>query len=180
MVKQKHSPTINLAHKRTSYVDQFINWALTLGRLIIMVTFFVGLSAFAYRISLDWKIIDLREKITQQQKIINLLAEEEKKYRNLQDRLTTAALLSNKGTDTLSLLKVVIASTPPDIIFDNVSLGNDRLKIVARAHSIASLASFVGVLRKNPSIQTLSVDKIENKTASATIFVSVTAITKKK
>ena len=180
MVKQKHSPTINLAHKRGSSIDRFINWALTLGRLIIMLTFFVGLSAFAYRLSLDWKIIDLREKITQQQKIIELLKEDEKKYRNLQDRLIIAGQLNGKGTDTITLLNTVISSTPPDIFFDSFSFGSDRLKIDARTHSVASLASFIDTLRKHPSLEKLSVDKIENKTSAATILVSITAVVKKK
>lgn len=177
---QKKLPSINLAHKRGSFIDRFINWALTLGRLIIMVTFLVGLSAFGYRLSLDWKLIDLKDKIKQKQAIVALLKEDEKKYRNLQERLTVITQLGGTAKATLDVVNDIIELTPADIVFDNFNLTGDRLHIDARARSVSSLASFVSSLRKHPSTQTLQVDKIENKTSTGTIIISITILVKKK
>ena len=177
---QKKLPSINLAHKRGSFIDRFINWALTLGRLIIMITFLVGLSAFGYRLSLDWKLIDLKDKIKQKQAIVALLKEDEKKYRNLQERLAVITQFGNVAMTTLDVVNDIIELTPADIVFDNFTLNGDRLHIDARTRSVSSLASFVSSLRKYPSTQTLQVDKIENKTSTGIIIVSITVLVKKK
>ncbi len=180
MVKRKKIPSINLAHKRGSFIDRFVIWALTLGRLIIMVTFLIGLSAFGYRISLDWKLIDLKDKIKQKQAIVALLKEDEKKYRNLQDRLTIINQLYNKAGDSVATLKDILSLAPSDIIFDNLTLNNNRIQIDVRARSVAPLASFVSALRKYPLLQSIQINKIENKTSTATIIVGITVILKER
>lgn len=180
MAKLKKAPTINLAHKRGSLIDRFIIWALTLGRLIIMITFIVGLSAFGYRISLDWKLIDLNDKIKQKQAIVELLKADEKKYRNLQDRLTAINQLSNKANDTFTTFTEIIDMAPPDILFDNVSFNTNRMQIDTRARSIIPLANFITLLRKYPSLQSLQINKIENKTSTATILVGIIITLKPK
>jgi len=80
---------INLVKgKHKSFFDRFLAWALSAGRVIIIVTEIIALSAFLYRFSLDREIIDLRDNTKQEQKILELFKEQEKTFRNLQERLS--------------------------------------------------------------------------------------------
>ena len=51
----ENSPaSINLVKKNEkSSVDKFINWTLSIGRLIVIITEIIAISAFLYRFSLD-------------------------------------------------------------------------------------------------------------------------------
>ena len=175
---QKNSPSINLLKKQTNLVDRFINWALTIGRLVVILTEIVALSAFIYRFSLDRQLIDLHSKITQEQAIVNYLKDNEKTYRNLQDRLAVAANYAVLGTNRLKIFNDIIGFAPKGMTFNNLSLSEDRLKIDANIDSVSSLSTFVNSIKNYSAINSVSIDKIENKPSSAVITISITATLK--
>src|SRR3990170_4903897 len=110
---------INLLNsKQSSFFERFINWTLTIGRIVIIVTELIALSAFLYRFSLDQQLIDLHSKIKQEQAIVEYLKESEATYRNLQDRLTVAANFSQIGENRVKIFKDIIAFAPSGIAFD--------------------------------------------------------------
>lgn len=169
-------PHINLFKKRNKpFVDNFIQWALTVGRLLVIVTEIVALSAFLYRFSLDRELVDLHDEVEQKQAIIKLLKNNEEKYRNLQDRLSVAGRLSTNTEQATKTFTDVVALSPADFAIGNLNLSQQTLKIDATTQSVKTLVSFIDSLRNYPTIQSVSLDRIENKTTSATIVVSITA-----
>lgn len=175
---QKKSASINLLKRQTSLIDRFVNWALTVGRLLVILTEIVALSAFIYRFSLDRQLIDLHSKITQEQAIVNYLKDNEKTYRNLQDRLAIATTYSTLGANRFKVFSDIAGFTPKGMSFNNFSLYENRIRIEANADSVSSLSTFVNSIKNYPAIDTVSIDKIENKPASAIITISITAILK--
>ena len=175
---QKNSPSINLLKRKTSLVDRFVNWALTVGRLLVILTEIVALSAFIYRFSLDRQLIDLHSKITQEQAIVNYLKDNEQTYRNLQDRLATAANYSTLGVNRFKIFSDIVGFTPEGMSFNNLSLYENRIRIDANVDSVSSLSIFVNSLKNYSAIDTVSIDKIENKPSSAVITISITAALK--
>jgi len=175
---QKNSGSINLLKKQTSLADRFISWALTVGRLLVILTEIVALSAFIYRFSLDRQLIDLHSKIIQEQAIVNYLKDNEKTYRNLQDRLATATNYSTLGTNRFKVFSDIVSFTPKGVSFNNLSLYENRVKIDANADSASSLSTFVNSIKNYPAIDTVSIDKIGNKSSSAVITISITATLK--
>lgn len=175
---QKNSASINLLKKQTSLIDRFITWALTVGRLLVIVTEIVALSAFIYRFSLDRQLIDLHSKIVQEQAIVNYLKDNEKTYRNLQDRLTAATNYSTLGINRFKVFSDIVGFTPKGMSFNNFSLYENRIKIDANVDSVSSLSTFVNSLKNYPAIDTVSIDKIGNKPSSAVITISITATLK--
>lgn len=175
------SSSINLAKgKGISFWDKFINWTLTIGRLVVILTELVALSAFLYRFSLDRKLIDLHGKIKQEQTVVRFLKKNEDKYRNLQDRLLLISDFSRKGKEKVQLFKDIVDLAPKETTFNNFSLYNDRVSIVANMQSSSFLTSFVNKLKNYPNISSISIDKIENKPQNALITVSITAMLKNK
>ncbi len=172
---QKRPDSINLLKRETPFVDRFVGWALTIGRLLVIITEVVALSAFIYRFSLDRKLIDLHSKITQEQAIVNYLKNNEAQYRNLQGRLTLISTNSSLASQRLKIINDIVTLTPKGIAFNSLNLFEDRITIDANVNSISTLSDFVDALKNYPAIDTISIDKIENKPSSAMISINITA-----
>lgn len=172
-------PAINLlGRKQGTFLERITNWALTFGRFIIIATETVALVAFLYRFSLDRQIIDLNDQIAHQRTIVASLKNSEDKYRNFQDRLSLIVKLEKATGKTTTLFNDITSKAPPDVAFDTVTIVQNSLRIDARTQSIASLVNFITSLTKNPLVTSVSVDRIENRTANAIIRVNITAILK--
>ena len=172
------SPSINLIkNKQIPLFDKFMNWALTVGRLIVILTEIVALFAFVYRFSLDEKLIDLHSAIKQKQILISLLKQDENKYRNLQDRIVLASDLMEKNTKTNKIVLDIVGLVPQGVRIDNLTFNKDKLTINANINSVSSLTDFINVLKDYPDIKAVSIDTIENKPTGG-LLVTVTTMFK--
>lgn len=172
-------PSINLLkNKQVGFFGGFINWTLTIGRLVVILTELIALSAFLYRFSLDRGLIELRTQIKQKQTIISPLKSNEAKYRNLQDRLYLASNFSSLSMEWNKILRDILNLTPQGITLNNLSLNKNSVNINANARSVSSLVIFTNSLKKYPGIDTLSLDGIEKKQSTNLIIVNITATLK--
>jgi hypothetical protein len=84
----KDQLSINLlGNKNASIADQFLTWALAIGRLLVIVTETVALATFLYRFSIDRQLIDLHDEITKNQAIVAYLKQGEDSYRHMQQKI---------------------------------------------------------------------------------------------
>ena len=90
------SPSINLIkNTQVDFFTELINWALTVGRLLVIIIELIALGAFLYRFSLDRRLDELRTDIKAKQTIVLTQKDNETKYRDLQDRLQLASSSSS-------------------------------------------------------------------------------------
>jgi hypothetical protein len=172
----KKAPDINLLKTgKINILEQVVTWAVNIGRVIIIVVELIALSAFIYRFSLDQQIIDLHTKIKQEQAIVEFFAENEKMYRNLQDRLLTVSTFSIESDKKRKVVDDLASAAPPGILFNSLSVSESRIRIDANAESITALSQLIGFLKNYPAIASLSVDKIENKPETSLITFGVSA-----
>ncbi len=170
------SASINLVKNRGStFFDKFIRWALTVGRTLVILTEVIALSAFLYRFSLDREIIDLHGKIKQKQLILGFAKENEETYRNVQDRLTLIETQNTKAGVVPKMLQDVISLAPSDFLVRSITVSETQIRLEATARNIQSITTFIQGLKNYPSVQAVSLDKIENKTSSGTINISISA-----
>jgi hypothetical protein len=175
----KKLPSINLVKtKHIDFFEKFIGWALTIGRLVVILTELIALICFVYRFSLDSQLIDLHSKIKQEQAVVNFLKKDEESYRNLQDRLKIAKTFALAGTERLKVFNDVLAFTPKGITFTDFSLSSDRLRMSANVESIFSLSAFIESLKAYPKIDSISIDKIENRPSTGLIKISISTTLK--
>lgn len=173
---ENHSPSVNLLKtKGNNFTDKFIQWALTIGRMVIILTETIALVAFLYRFILDRQIIDQRERIKQKAAEVTLYENQEKEYRNLQERLTLITTEIPLAADTTQRLSDIIAIAPKGVTFNVITVTAENLNMSANIQSVAALTSFVNSIKKLPGITSISIDKIENKTLNATIVVLISA-----
>lgn len=178
---KKKTLSINLLRKdKKKSFETFIDWALTAGRIIIIITETVALGAFVYRFILDRELSDLHDKITQKQAIIGLWKKDEEKFKNLQDRLAIVSSLSAKSAKTVTLSQEIFALFSPEVSINNIIFSEDKISLVADVPSVDSLKALIDSLKAHPQVTSLSVDQIENKTSTLTISVSLTAILKQE
>lgn len=172
------APSINLLKdQKKNFTDKFLDWSLTIGRVVVILTEGIALAAFIYRFALDRELIDLRDNIKDKQAIVNAASSNEDKFRNLQQRLRLIAVLQTDETPQ-KILSDITAFIPSDVFTKSIVFSLDRIKIEANARSATSLAKFVTAVRTYPKVTSVSIDKIENKTSSGTIVISITATLK--
>lgn len=171
-------PSINLVKdKQIPFFDKFLNWALTIGRLIVIITEVVAVIAFVYRFSLDEKLVNLHDAIKQQQKIISVLKNDENKYRNLQDRIALAATFSTKATSSNQIITDIVNLIPKQMRINDLILNKDRINLKVDVASVSSLADLIDSLKNYRSIKSISIDNIENK-PSIGLSVDITIMLK--
>lgn len=174
------TPSINLVKGRSgSYVDRFMSWALSIGRLVVIITETIALATFLTRFSYDRQISDLHSKIKQDQAIVKAYADQEATYRNTQDRLTSIQQLENQAPQLVDLMKGIAITIPSDTTLSDLTVTPDSLKVEAIFQSTTSLATLIKSLQDNPKITSVSLDKIEDKTTSAVIVANILAKFKK-
>lgn len=170
--------SINLIkNKQIPLFDKFMNWALTVGRLIVILTEIVAIAAFIYRFSLDERLIDLHAGIKDKQTLISLLKQDEDRYRNLQDRIALASDLMEKNAKTNKVIFDIVGLVPQGTTIESLAFNKDKLTLSTDINSVSSLTNFINALKDYPDIKAVSIDNIENK-PSGGLLVTVTAILK--
>ena len=176
----KDKTTINLLPKQgEGLVTQFLAWALTVGRLLIILTETLALGTFLYRFGLDMKIVDLHDQIKANSFIVKSFAPSEKIYRNLQNRLAIAKKYDGMSGAAPAIFNDIIEYGRGKITFQNILVSTDIIKVQVQAPSASALSAFVTALKKYPAIQSLSIDLVEDKTSTALITVSITGYLRK-
>ncbi len=174
MAKEIH-PINLVSNKEQDLFTQFINWAFTIGRLLIILVELLALGTFLYRFALDMQILDLHDQIKQNSFIVQNFKHSEQTYRNLQNRLADANHYDKTSDATVIMMQDIIEMGQGKVTFKTLQVSTEGLDIEVQASSPQSLSQFVAALKSYPAIKTLSIDKVENKTASATITLAITA-----
>lgn len=171
---EQKAVSINLLKKQGAFLDKFVDWALTVGRLLVILTELIALSAFLYRFSLDRKLIDLHGKIKQQEAVVKTFKTSEDKYRSLQDRLALASSFSNVGTSKIKIFQDILNFAPNGVRIGNLVMYENRININAAAQNTSSLKTFINSLKTYPKLKKLSLNSIQIKITSG-LAVTLTA-----
>jgi len=169
------SSSIDLAKGKSTLSDDILKWALGFGRLLIIIVEVVAFSAFIYRFALDRELVDLNDKIKAEQAIVNSLKDRETEYRNLQERITTAKKITNTGNSKTKLFNDLIILTPPEITYENFTVGNNELKIIINISAIPALTTYINSLQEYEQITSVAVTQIDNSSGTNTVSVSLLA-----
>lgn len=167
-----------LPHKSDSFVNQFLNWTLTIGRLLIILTEMVALGTFLYRFTLDMEIVDLHDKINSENFIAISFKDSEKKFRDIQERLATIKRYGSIGNTTTGIFIDITNLGKGKVTFKDLLVATDNAKIEVEAPSAALLTEFTNALRNYPAVTAVSIDRVQTSPANAKVTVSITATLK--
>lgn len=170
----KKYPSINLIKdQKNDLIERIINWSLSVGRVLVIITELIALGAFLWRFGLDQQLVDLHTQIKQKQAIVSAFKKNEDEYRNLQDRLSIASNFSLLGEERTQAYKDIISLATAGLKFNKISLSDNTINLETNVDSIFTLSNFINSLKEYPSIESVSIDKIESKISNAVISAGI-------
>lgn len=172
--------SINLIRgRKPHFFDHFVGWALTVGRVVVIAVEGIALAAFLYRFGLDRQLIDLHDKIASEQNIVKFLQKNENVYRNFQSRLSLSSNILSVQDQTLKSFKDISKLIPSDMSVQTLLFSQENMKLEATMQSVNTFTTFIDKLKTYPTVDSISIDRIENRTSSGTISITLTATFKK-
>jgi hypothetical protein len=167
--------SINLIKdQKGDLVERIINWSLTIGRALVIVTELIAFIAFLWRFGLDQQLVDLHTQIKQKEAIVSAFKKNEDEYRNLQDRLDIASSYSIIVDKRVAAFEDILGFPSEGVTINKIGLNQDAVVIEINVNSVSSLSDFVNTLKADSRVESVSIDKIETKTSSAVIVVGIT------
>lgn len=154
---------------------RIITWATTYGRYIMIATEVVVLLAFISRFSLDRKLTDLKEEISQKQTIIDANATFEKEVRTLQDQLAQVKTLMTDQTRPVSLLALVNKNLPPDVYIYSFNITGSKLTLDMIAGTSGGFAQFLANIGAQKEFANLAIGDT-NRLTTGGIKFQITAL----
>lgn len=148
MAAQKHKTSINLVIKpedQQSISSQFLNWALTYGRYIIILIQIMVLSVFFMRFKLDRDRTDLKESTAQKKALIESFTDMEKEINRIHKRLRDVKTISTNQDIYPRVINFLEINTPSAVTYSSISFSKDSLGLVAVSEN---LRTFNYLLRK--------------------------------
>ncbi len=124
------------------------------------------------------EIVDLHDKIKAESFIVANFKDAETSFRDIQDRLTTVKKYTSVGQTTTSIFTDIIKMGQDKVTFKDLTVNTQIAKMQMQAQYADVLSQFVTELKSDPSIVSVTIDKVENNTSNAQILVSLTATLK--
>ncbi|KKS98232.1 MAG: hypothetical protein UV73_C0003G0174 [Candidatus Gottesmanbacteria bacterium GW2011_GWA2_43_14] len=131
--------------KEESLSSQFLNWALTYGRYIIIIIQIVVLSVFFGRFKLDRDRTDLKESVGQKEALVGSIAEVNNEIIRVQKSLADIKSITGNYDAILQTINFLENKTPADTNFNLLSFSKSKVRFTAVSDSLTSF----NVLLKN-------------------------------
>jgi len=168
-------PSVNLLNfQRRDFGSQFIDWALTIGRLLIIITETVAFGMFVYRFTIDYKLVDTHDYITQHQPYLVAEAPREVIFRDVQDRLQTVKQHQNDTATAQERIAHLVSLAQGLVVFQDVKVVGATVKLDAQTNSVSNTRLFIDKLRADSSTRSLTVEKVGNNPSTNSISLSLT------
>jgi Tfp pilus assembly protein PilN len=173
-------PDVNLFPQDPFYSTFFgkiLRWAVSVGRHIVIFTEIVVIGSFFSRFVLDRQVTDLNSSILQKQSIAESYGTLDADIREIQRRTKDISdILAQQGR--YDVLNIITKITPPEIVYDQISLSGERMSLSGRSRSGNALSALIAGLQQHPQFQSITIGDIssgETDSLGETLF-SVTMV----
>lgn len=129
-------------------LSQFLQWALTFGRYIVVFTEGIVLLVFLSRFWLDSQIIDLKQVITSKAQIVQSAENFEEEFLNVQAKMKKIEDLQKELFSASPYFSVIEETIPQEATLSKFSVNQDELTIQGKISSYDTVTAFVEALKK--------------------------------
>ena len=143
-------------------LGQFLKWALTIGRYIVIATELVVILAFLSRFKLDKELADLNDETKAHLAVIGSFQELETKTRTLQFQLENIKKLTEEKFEVDKTFDFVAKNTPLAMILTSIGFNKDDLDVDGVAFSNIDLATFLSRLEESGVFEKISIEEISH------------------
>lgn len=174
---------INLLPKDSfefSVLGKTLKWALTSGRVLVVLTEFVVILAFGSRFYFDKKLNDLIEVIDQKQAVVESYAVIEAKMRDILSRQAIVSKYLKENLGVNNVINQLKRITPADINFSEVLVDNKGFSLIGTSGSEGGLANLLAGLNSVPNVSGVNVGSINFDQRQGAIEFKITVVVDKK
>ena len=150
--------SINLLPKDSfefSTTGKVLKWITTAGRVLVVLTEFVVLLAFASRFYFDKKLDDLGEILIQKEAQIAAYADVETEMRKVLAKQLPVQTSQSSGLVFASKIDGLTQILPVGTSLDSLSLDKNGLTVVGKAQSEYGFAQFISGVKRMPGVATI-------------------------
>ena len=140
-------------------VGKLLQWALSIGRYLVVFTELVVIISFASRFTIDRQITDLNVAILQKETIIDSYGDLEQNVRNVQKKIETYRQVEQQETVT-DIFPVLTEVTPPDVVLTDLQMRPGRVTLTGITPSNVSLGILINNLQVSGRFSDISVERI--------------------
>jgi len=159
---------------------RIVAWALTYGRYIMVGTEIVVLLAFLSRFSLDRKLTDLKDEISQKQTIIEANAPLEYQVRLVQDTSVKIKSLLTGQSKPLDLLEQLSTLIPADVYLKSLTVSSDSLEGEAIAGTTEGFHTFLNNLGNSQQFSQVNLGDVSRQQVTGINFKFTVLLGKKQ
>lgn len=160
--KQSSKLNINLSSSGKATVGKVVyGWTIDAGRALIVIIELIALAALGYRFVIDRQIVDLNDQIEVQEAYIAAQAEDEKRFRGIQERLKNIKIVNEETQAKIVVMDEVLNAIETGTFFNSsLSINDQSLVMSGSTFSIYTLTDFLEGLKNYPSVVGISIDEI--------------------
>lgn len=147
----------------SSTVGKFLQWAISIGRWIVVFTELVVICAFLSRFYFDTKLANLFDDIKQKKAIVASMANFEETFRNTQSKLKEIRTLLTGEIKPSIIITEISNLLPGNVSLTSFSVDKNNLSLVGYSLSKSGLQSFWQNLTKYTKISNLSLNNISSR-----------------
>lgn len=144
-------------------IGKLLQWALSVGRYLVIFTELIVVLSFATRFSLDRRVTDLNGAILQKRSIIESYGDLEKQVREVQKKIETYQQIEQQQNlaDAFPALSEI---TPQDILLEELNIQPGSVLFSGTARSNTSLNLLINNVQLSDKFSDVVVEKIETGT----------------
>ncbi len=157
--------TVNLLPKDpffASPLGRFLQWALSVGRYLVIFTELVVILSFASRFYIDRKITDLNGAIHQKQIIIESYGDLEQQVRTVQKKIESYQQVEQQ-VDITDSFEAMSQIAPQDVTLESLNMKPDSVIFSGRTLSQVSLNLLVNNIQLSQHFSDVVINKIDTK-----------------
>lgn len=147
----------------SSNAGKFLQWAVSVGRWIVVFTELVVICAFLSRFYFDTKLANLFDDIKQKKAIVASAANFEETFRNTQSKMKEIRILLTGEVKPSIIITEISNLLPPDVSLTSFSVEKNNLTLVGYSLSKSGLQSFWQNLTKYTKISGLTLNNISSR-----------------
>ena len=158
---------------------RIVAWAVTYGRYIMIGTEIVVLLAFISRFSLDRKLTDLNDEVSQKQAIIDANQQFESDFRTLQDKLAKAQTLLTVSPVTSNALDTIQTLLPADTHLQSLDITDQTVTGIVNANTTAGFSQCIANFQAASIFSSVEISNISRDPATGIQFTFTGVIASK-
>ncbi len=153
---------INLfPEKEKNASDKIIYFAFHYLRYILVITQFVAICVFFYRFKVDQEIVDLKDKLSQRQSIVESTSELVNRVQEIDAKMKQVQLVLDEQKNFQVQYTYTLSQIPQEILIENFQMTADSIDIDGTADTVDPIKKMYDGLQADNKYNIIDLSTIE-------------------